>query len=121
MATDNWINPHTRIEQESRCILDLLFSVADSPESESCAPYSAPLAAGRFFLRRSCRCLDAEKRLKMKMTGRRGRRGTEKCRWKISDDSFIMVRGHEFFQYNVFIGFLCVSTEESSQECVCTE
>jgi len=20
MATDNWINPHTRIEQESRCI-----------------------------------------------------------------------------------------------------
>lgn len=52
------------------------------------------------------------------MTGRRGRRGTEKCRWKISDDSFIMVRGNEFFHYNVFEGFLCLYRRVVTRMCL---
>ena len=35
MATDNWINPHTRIEQESRCIVQFIISFASLPLSQS--------------------------------------------------------------------------------------
>ena len=41
MATDNWINPHTRIEQESRCIcLDfaIIYCLFTAQRTDAAAP-----------------------------------------------------------------------------------